>query len=57
MARKAEKKEARDIIESITARKLNFSGITQKEFVQGVRSNWGCSTATANLVAKMTGNW
>lgn len=57
MAQKADKNEAREIFDSIVERGLNFSGMTRKEFIAGCMANWGCNRATANLVAKMTGNW
>lgn len=58
MAQKADKNEARDILECITTRNLTgFAHLSRREFADGVMSNWGCSRATANLVTKMTGNW
>ena len=57
MTTTANKNEAREIFDSIVERGLNFSGMTKKEFITGCMANWGCDRPTANLVAKMTGNW
>ena len=54
---KANKIEAQEILESIQERGLNMSGLSRQDFIQGVIANWGCSKVTANMVARMSGNW
>lgn len=58
MKQVANKQEAKDILEQIVSRNLTgFAGMTMREFADGIISNWGCNRPTANMVARMTGNW
>ena len=45
------------IVEILTIGNYNFAGMTKKEFISGVRTNFGVSYSVANNVAKKMGNW
>lgn len=48
---------ATEIYEHLVSLKLNFGGMSEADFISGVKSAYGCSTRTAKAVAKKTGNF